>query len=198
MRNVNFMPAYRIVARQRRRRIRCWAVVMVAALVLELVGIACGYGLWCGGRMVLAKEEDRTAATIQSADRAIRMLQCELATKEATLKANQALEGQPDWSRLLSLLAQSLGEHLLETLIELSNTSPLEGKTEVEIQKGQIYNYLAVNPLREGKDFSWMSPAPLNPKLQEYTDSLEQIIRYMIKGEPLLSKFRLDLTDYFL
>jgi hypothetical protein len=124
MKNVNFMPAYRIVARQRRRRMRCWAVVIVVTLALELGGIACGYGLWCGGRMVLAKEEDRAVATIQSADRAIRMLQGELATKEATLKANQALEGQPDWSRLLSLLAQSLGDGVIVKRCELKLRPP--------------------------------------------------------------------------
>jgi len=124
MKNVNFMPAYRIVARQRRRRMRWWAVGIVVILFVELGGIVCGYGLWCGGRIVLAKEEERATATIQSADRAIRMLQGELATKEATLKANQALEGQPDWSCLLSLLAQSLGEGAVVKRCELKPRSP--------------------------------------------------------------------------
>ena len=124
MKSVNFMPAYRIVARQRRRRMRWWAVGIVVTLLAELGGIACGYGLWCGGRMVLAKEEDRTTATIQSADRAIRMLQGELATQEATLKANQALEGQPDWSCLLSLLARSLGDGAVVKRCELKPRPP--------------------------------------------------------------------------
>jgi hypothetical protein len=74
--------------------------------------------------MVLAKEEDRTTATIQSADRAIRMLQGELATQEATLKANQALEGQPDWSCLLSLLARSLGDGAVVKRCELRPRPP--------------------------------------------------------------------------
>jgi len=119
MKSVNFLPAYRVVARQRRRRIRGWAATIAVSLVLELGGIACGYGLWCGGRMVLAKEEDRAAATIQSADRAIRMLQGELATQEATLRANQVLEGQPDWSRLLALMARSLGDGVVIRRCEL-------------------------------------------------------------------------------
>jgi hypothetical protein len=124
MKSVNFLPAYRVVARQRRRRMRRWAAVIIVSLVLELAGIACGYGLWCGGRMVLAKEEDRAATTIQSADRAISMLRGELATQDATLKANQALEGQPDWSRLLTLLAQSLGDGVLVKRCELKPRPP--------------------------------------------------------------------------
>jgi len=119
MRSVNFLPAYRVVARQRLRRMRWWAATITVSLVLELGGIACGYSLWCGGRIVLAKEEERAATTIQSADRAIRMLQGELATQEATLKANQVLEGQPDWSRLLALLAQSLGDGVIVRRCEL-------------------------------------------------------------------------------
>jgi Tfp pilus assembly protein PilN len=141
MKSVNFMPSYRIVARQRRRRIRLWTVVIGVTLVLELVGIACGYGLWCGGRMVLAKEEDRAAATIQSADRAIRMLQGELATQEATLKANQALEGQPDWSRMLSLLAQSLGDGVIVKRCELKPRPPAGPVTPASapLKEGDAY-----------------------------------------------------------
>jgi hypothetical protein len=126
MKSVNFLPAYRVVARQRRRRMRRWAATIAVSLVLELAGIACGYGLWCGGQIVLSKEEDHAAATIQSADRAIRMLQGELATQEATLKANQILEGQPDWSRLLALIARSLGDGVIIRRCELK-PAPREG-----------------------------------------------------------------------
>jgi hypothetical protein len=141
MRSVNFMPAYRIVARQRRRRLRWWAAVIAASVVLELGGIACGYGLWCGGRRVLAKEEDRAAATIQSANRAIRMLQGELAAQEATLKANHDLEGQPDWSRLLTLLAQSLGDGVIIRRCELKPCPPSGSATPTSapMKEGDAY-----------------------------------------------------------
>ncbi|MBM4018484.1 MAG: hypothetical protein FJ288_09195 [Planctomycetes bacterium] len=110
MTSTNFIPSYRIAARQRRVRLKWWVTVIAASLVLELAGIVCGYGLWCSGQIVLANEQAKTAATIQSADRAIRMLQSELAAQEATLKASQAIRSQPDWSVLLALLAGNLGD----------------------------------------------------------------------------------------
>jgi hypothetical protein len=110
MKNINFMPSYRIVARQRRRRMHAWVVVVIASLVLELGGIVAGYGIWSGGRLMLAGEQQKTATTIESAQRAIKMLQSELAAQEATLRASQTVQGQPDWSVLLALLAQNLGD----------------------------------------------------------------------------------------
>jgi hypothetical protein len=110
MKNTNFIPLYRIVARQRRNRVRWWITAIAISLVLELGGIVCGYGIWRGGRMVLAGELTKTATTLASADRAIRMLQSELAAQQATLKVSQDVQSQPDWSVLLALLARSLGD----------------------------------------------------------------------------------------
>ncbi|MBE3095678.1 MAG: hypothetical protein IMZ44_00950 [Planctomycetes bacterium] len=124
MKSINFIPSYRIVAQQRRNRVRWWITAIAVSLVLELGGIVCGYGIWRGGRMVLAGELTKTATTIASADRAIRMLQSELAAQEATLKASQDVQSQPDWSVLLALLARSLGDGAVLRRCELKPVQP--------------------------------------------------------------------------
>lgn len=124
MKSINFIPLYRIVARQRRNRVRWWITAIAISLVLELGGIVCGYGIWCGGRMVLANELTKTTTTLASADRAIRMLQSELAAQQATLKASQDVQSQPDWSVLLALLARSLGDGAVLRRCELKPVQP--------------------------------------------------------------------------
>ena len=124
MKNTNFIPSYRIVARQRRNRVRWWITAIAISLVLELGGIVCGYGIWRSGRMVLAGELTKMTTTLASADRAIRMLQSELAAQQATLKASQDVQSQPDWSVLLALLARSLGDGAVLRRCELKPVQP--------------------------------------------------------------------------
>ncbi|MCX5674134.1 MAG: hypothetical protein NTX87_03925 [Planctomycetota bacterium] len=131
MKSINFIPSYRIAARQRRNRVRWWITAIAISLVLELGGIVCGYGIWCGGRMVLAGELTKTTTTIGSADRAIRMLQSELAAQEATLKASQDVQSQPDWSVLLALLARSLGDGAVLRRCELKPVQPAAVTSQV-------------------------------------------------------------------
>jgi hypothetical protein len=94
-------------------------------------------------------------------------------------------------------LAQSLANHLLETIIALDKMNPLEGKKDVEVSKGETYHYLSAMHLREGKDFSWTTPGQPDPKLQQYIDTLNRIESYMLKGESLRSHFRLGASDPF-
>jgi hypothetical protein len=126
MQSVNFIPARRITAKQRRRQINRWAVT-VSVYAMLLIGVyACSYALWGGGHAAIADEERKTSLRVEQAKRAISTLQGELTAEEATLKANQALADQPDWSVLLVLVAGSLSDEVVLNRCDLRPGQVLE------------------------------------------------------------------------
>ncbi len=126
MQSVNFIPARRIAAKQRRRRMNRWAVTVSVYAMLLIGAYACSYALWGGGHAAMADEERKTSLRIEQAKRAISTLQGELTAEEATLKANQALADQPDWSVLLVLVARSLGDEVVLNRCDLGPGQALE------------------------------------------------------------------------
>lgn len=126
MQSVNFIPARRTAAKQRRHRTTRWTVTVSAYAVL-LVGVyACAYALWGGGYAAVADEERKTGLRAEHAKQAVNALQAELAAEEATLKANQALADQPDWSVLLVLVARDLGDEVVLDRCDLRPGQALE------------------------------------------------------------------------
>jgi len=119
MKNINFIPAYRRVARRDRRKLTRWITVGAAYLVLVAGGTAACYAVWSVGGATLAGELEKTKAQIQMTNGELRSMRTELEAKEKALRAEQAAIDQPDWSLLLAMLARSMGDGLVLTQCEL-------------------------------------------------------------------------------
>jgi hypothetical protein len=108
MKSRNLIPAYRLTARARGRRLRAWILggSVYAAL---LIGVYLGSrATWGGNREALAAEREKIDVRMQQTSRTVRSLQHELDTVNLQLHATQAIEDQPDWSLLLAMLPARL------------------------------------------------------------------------------------------
>jgi hypothetical protein len=114
MKRVNLIPAPRLIARQRRAHLRrcaagcaVWAVVSVAA-----AGVA--RAMWTAPGD--AEADERLAAVaedVERTERAIAATGAQLAAAQSTLRANQAIASQPDWSVLLAVLAREIKDDVV-------------------------------------------------------------------------------------
>lgn len=113
MNGINLIPAPRRAAKRRRAHLRycvagcaAWAVVSVGvAIVARAVSPA--EDLQAAERLAKVGEE------MQQTERVITGLRTQLAAAESTLRSNQAIAAQPDWSILLGLLGQQVGNDVV-------------------------------------------------------------------------------------
>jgi Tfp pilus assembly protein PilN len=119
MNGVNLIPRRRREASRRRARLRAWAVG------------ASAYAMLCAGVFAVSGAidavDDPTAATrlaqlpseIDASQRALTRIAAQLTEAQGRLDAARAVAHQPDWSVLLGLLAQSVGEDIVLTTCRL-------------------------------------------------------------------------------
>ncbi|MHC4448085.1 MAG: PilN domain-containing protein [Planctomycetota bacterium] len=128
---VNLIPIERREARRRRARTRLW------------VGVGTTYGsLWMGAAVaaVVVFTTDNRSLRAELADVAREVDQSEVTTgglrddlveAKAALEASRAVGTQPDWSVLLALLADSLGEDVVLRSCKLTPLGSRDGAGEV-------------------------------------------------------------------
>jgi len=123
MQSANLMPRHRLDARQRRNRLRLWLAggSIYAALVLGGYVLCCS--LWAGNPDALTEELQDASRRIGQSRSAASNLQRELAAAEATLKANESVGKQPDWSLLLRLLSKCTGPDVILRQCRLNGES---------------------------------------------------------------------------
>ena len=125
MNGVNFIPRARRERAARRTRLRAWAVGAAAYALVGVVALAAsGTGAVVEDPSV-AQELARLPNQIDTSRRALANLQGQLTEAQAKLDAARAVAQQPDWSVLLGLLAQSLGEEIVLTSCKL-DSDPVE------------------------------------------------------------------------
>ncbi|MEX0745547.1 MAG: PilN domain-containing protein [Phycisphaeraceae bacterium] len=123
MQAVNLIPDARRDARRSRRHARRWSVAGVI-YALALVGIwLIAQSIFGGADRALAEQLNDIDKQRASAAEQIRKLEPRLAEAQTTLAASRSVGSQPDWSLLLNLLAQQLGEEVLLTSCRLEPAS---------------------------------------------------------------------------
>lgn len=121
--SVNLMPAARRMARQRSVRLRRWAVACAAWAVALALGYAAYRASWDPGPADLPQRIDEQHARAQQLQTAIHSQATQLASTTRLLRANAAVEAQPDWSALLAMIANALGEQVVLTSCNLTPTA---------------------------------------------------------------------------
>jgi Fimbrial assembly protein (PilN) len=110
---INLIPRRRIEARLRRARLRRWvAVCVVYALMLAVAGMA-SWSVIDTADEAIADDLTKLRAHLDELDRDAAAVRRDLAEANANLAASQEVAGQPDWSLLLALLAQNLGDQVV-------------------------------------------------------------------------------------
>jgi hypothetical protein len=127
IRSVNLIPQPRIDARRRRERARRWVMASGAygtALVLCWMGVRAAWG---GPSVAIAQELAETRTQLEDTRAAIDLLQPRLADANTTLAASRTIGDQPDFSILLGVLANLLGD---ETVLRSVDVVPIDPPTE--------------------------------------------------------------------
>ena len=110
MTNINLIPAPRRAAMFRRRHWRRCAAACAAWAALSLLAGGASHVVWRGADGRTDERLAKVAEEMRQTDHAIASVQAELATARAALRSNQAIANQPDWSILLALLGQKVGD----------------------------------------------------------------------------------------
>jgi len=110
---------------------RGWCVVCCAYTTSVLIACLIAYFIWHGSNHVqIATMLDQVRADIDTGREMIEEIQSEYKNSQLNLRANLELKEDPDWSLMLSLLANTLGEQLvlrecrIETLTSPGNDKP--------------------------------------------------------------------------
>ncbi len=119
MKSANFIPAYRLDRRQRRRRLLGWSGGGLAYGAALAAAYLLSQAAWGEGHAAKESELGKTEACISERSQAIKAAERQLAAAELTLKANRAVGDRPDWSLLLALLAGSLDDKVVLSQCEL-------------------------------------------------------------------------------
>jgi Tfp pilus assembly protein PilN len=112
MNDVNLIPAARLASKRRMARLRIWAVICGAYLTLLTVVLLCTHTV-CRGNGAVAKELKSAEQRVQRYNAMIIGLREELAKTRMALEMSRAISSQPDWSKLLTLLSDQLGEEVV-------------------------------------------------------------------------------------
>lgn len=109
MNGINLIPAPRRAARRRRAHLRYCAAGCAAWAVVS-VGAACVVpAVWGAGDSRDTEWLAKVNGEIQQTERTIAGIRAQLTAAESTLRGNQAIAAQPDWSVLLAVLGQMVG-----------------------------------------------------------------------------------------
>lgn len=119
---VNLIPMERVMVHVRRARVRRWVFVCTAYAGVLTVAWSTTQVVQGGGRSALAAELAHLDQRIADDAAATKQLQPKLAAAIATIEAGRSVGNQPDWSLLLTLLGQFLGDNSVLRSCELVNT----------------------------------------------------------------------------
>jgi len=138
MNGVNFIPRQRRDASARRARFRAWTIGASAYALVCVVAFAASGAIDVAEDPTVATDLAQLPAQIDASQRALTTLRAQLAEAQARLDAARAVAHQPDWSVLLGLLAQSLGDDIVLTTCRLEAEHPSDRAAATSSPPGGI------------------------------------------------------------
>ncbi len=124
MMGINLIPAHRLLAMQRRIRVRLWLRIDSICICVLLIICAVVMPLFDQSATSVADELVFLDKKATGMNRSISALLPELSEVKLTLDASLAMQKQPDWSVLLALLANLQGGQIVMRNVQ---TKPMGG-----------------------------------------------------------------------
>ncbi len=136
MMRVNLIPAERRLARERRLRVRNWAVACAGYAMALAVVYACCFMSWHVGPDGLDAELAAVSAEAAELSRSLAAAESELSEAQDVLDSTRGIAKQPDWSLLLALLSKTLGD---EVVLESCRLGPPTASAQpARVQRVQL------------------------------------------------------------
>ena len=184
MAGVNLIPMQRRVARRRQARLRKWTGACAAYAVVLLVGYGACRGVWITGGD-LAAELDEVAQQIDQSNASITALGADMAQARLMLDASRRVAEQPDWSVLLALLPETLGDEIVLKRCQLQRLTEYARAASRTDETG--------TPARPQNGM----PSGFTAVLQGYGRTPESVSRFVLRleGTGLFSRVNVRRTN---
>ena len=124
MKNINLIPAPRRAAKRRRVHLRRCAILCAAWGVLSLCAAVFAHAVWRGEDPRAAEQLARVNQEMEQTERNTVEAKAKLAAAQSTLRANQAVLAQPDWSIVLALMGKQVRN---DVVLKNCNVRPANG-----------------------------------------------------------------------
>jgi hypothetical protein len=108
MKSINLIPAPRRAAKRRKLHLRRCAIGCAAWGVLSLAVAGAAQAIWRGEEPEADERLAKVADEMGRTEAAIAAVRQQLTAAQSTLRANQGIASQPDWSILLALLGKTI------------------------------------------------------------------------------------------
>lgn len=109
MGDVNLIPEQRQVRKRQRARMRLWFQICTVYVILLALSLFFLHNLWKADHATLAEDLQATAQLGKQYSSSMLRLRKELARISTILQTSRAIKRQPDWSKLLIIIAETLG-----------------------------------------------------------------------------------------
>lgn len=114
MNDVNLIPSERLASKRCRARLRLWTVICGAYLIALTTALISAHAISGGHSDAVAQELKSAEQTVEQHNATIRQLREELAEAGTALITSRAIiDSQLDWSKLLILLGDQLGQEVV-------------------------------------------------------------------------------------
>ena len=126
---VNLIPAPRRAARYRQQRITRWAAL--CAMYILAICATCGLCLvrWGGAGHDTYTRLNEVRNTAQAAEQRMEQLKIRLGQTRQLLHADRLITQRPDWSIMLTLIAETLGDDVVLRACRLSTPGPTANRS---------------------------------------------------------------------
>ena len=119
MGDINLIPPEWLAKRKRQARLRLWAGICIAYVVGLVVAVASAYAFWNEGNGNLERDLNATQERVGQNNQRMLQMRKELAQAAVALQTSRMIARQPDWSRLLTMVSQNLGDEVVLTTCRL-------------------------------------------------------------------------------
>jgi hypothetical protein len=144
MGDVNLIPNQRLARKHRQHRLRIWTGLCAAYFLLLGGGLLLMHFLWHGAGNSVEREIRTVERTIHQHNARVEHLRGVLAEVTRELAVSRAIGTQPDWSKLLLLLGNELGDEVVLSQCGLVTTDAKA--TDVT---GNLKAWLSSSPLQD-------------------------------------------------
>ncbi len=135
--SLNLMPAGRVLAARRRRRVRLW-VGVVAVYGAVMAGVW-GYGTWRGANAgSVADELSKAGERIGRLSAGVKAAEARLRAEEREREAVREVSDHPDMSVLLRLIAQRAGPEVTFDRLDIRPVAHAGRKSDVAAPNGYV------------------------------------------------------------
>jgi Tfp pilus assembly protein PilN len=135
--SLNLMPAARVLAGRRRRRVRVW--VGVVAVYGALTAGVLGYATWRGANAgSVADELSKAGERIGRLSAGVKAAEARLRAGQLELEAAREVSEHPDMSVLLRLIAQRAGREVTFDRLDIRPVAAAGKKSDIAAPNGYV------------------------------------------------------------